>query len=659
MTAEAIGFYGCNRGGYFDLWNCGRTLDYVRQHSWQASRIQPGCCPDIEPYMPGAGFLLGNGAAGSSATSPDSVPLSIVGDTEIVLRIAAADWSPPAAQYLLSKWVTAGNQRTWAIRQNTNGSIDLLASANGGASTVIGSTPPDPASYADVSYWVKVTIDVNDGAGGKRVRFYYAYDTNPDDNTEPKPFEWHLWSDTTTAGTIALFDSTAPLRIGGFDTGAASAFNGKVRRVIVRNGIDGPEVFDMDFAAQITSPGGQTVFAESVHAALVTVVAPAVSEFVPVFGPYTNPIDDDAWWWDANRPESAGFFGMQVTKINGLTSNTMQVTSYPTARCDSSIGYEPAVSNGYTLTFEAVLHGLSCCSVAYGLRALRKALSGCCGDAACSGTRLRFLSCLPQPASACGSWVPPTETTSPWRTLVNAKMTEHPNVVAGSGASCGTCGCKPVTKILFTMQANAEMFLDAFEFLPETGLTAGLTDCVLVPCAVPDCAPDNDFLDDPNCATPILVEPADTVVSCFCPPLFRAEQNFVIDLGGRTFDSDLEVIVHAGSVQLQNLEVLIWTQSGALDFSSGLYTDCNPCNGFTISYVPANSILRRDMCGVRVERPGVKPVNGASVFAGIGGRFHDPCLRLASCRYIVSVRSDGSATAPDATIEILAHEVEP
>jgi len=389
---------------------------------------------------------------------------------------------------------------------------------------------------------------------------------------------------------------------------------------------------------------------------------PTAGESTPyTFGPYTNPVDDDAWWWDVNRPESASFLGMQVTKVSGLEANTQTVTSYPTARCDNSIGFEPVVSNGYTLTFEAILHGLSCCSVAFGLRALRKVLAGCCGDSQCSGSRLRFMSCIPQEVpSACGSWVPPAETTSPWRTLVNAKMVEQPSVLEGSGISCGTCGCKPLTRIMFTMQANADLFLDSYEFLPLTALpVGGLNDCVLVPCATIECVEASDFLVDPNCSSPILVPPADSTVSCFCPPLFRAEQYFVIDLGGRTFDSELEVIVNAGSVQLQNLEVLIWPQFGVHDYSSGLYNDCNPCNGFSISYVPARARLTRDMCGVRVEQPGIRPVNGASVFAGVGGRFHDPCLRLPSCKYVIGIRSDGAATGPDATIQILAREVEP
>lgn len=492
MTAELIGFYGCERGGYLDLWNSPRTLAYVFAHSPTALRVNRDCVPDISEWMPDP------------------------------FQILQEDGS-------------------------------LLLSESGGA-LLLQSQPADGF----------LTTEADDGLTQEN------------------------------GGELLL------------------------------NQLDTP----VDLIPNIS-------------------------------GPFTNPIDDGAWWWDPNRPESAAFLGMQVTKLSGLTANTISVNTFPTARCDNAIGYEPPVSNGYTLTFEAVLHGLTCCSVAYGLRRLRKFLAGCCGESACSGTRLRILSCLPSDADVCATWLPPTETTSPWRTLVNVKMTEQPAVVESSGISCGACGCAPLTKIMFTVRANAEMFLDAFKFLPETALTSGIGNCTLTPCETPVCVEPSDFLDDPSCASPILLPPADTAVSCFCPPLFRAEQWFTVDLDARVFDSDLEVIVHAGSQQLQNLEVLIWPQFASLDHTSGFYTDCNPCNGFTVSYVPQGSELHRDMCGVRVLQPGKSPVNGASVFAGISGRFHDPCLRLPSCKYLVCIRTDGSSTAPDATIEILAHEVEP
>lgn len=381
---------------------------------------------------------------------------------------------------------------------------------------------------------------------------------------------------------------------------------------------------------------------------------------VGVGGPYTNPVDDDAWWYDVFRPESAGFLGLQVTKVTGMDADSIDVTSYATARCDNGIGYERTVYKGATITVEGILHGLTCCAVAYGLRALRKQLLGCCDDNQCTGTQLRFLNCIPDPAPpACGTWLPPAETTSPWRTLTNVKVVELPSIVSGSGASCGACGCKQMTKVMFTLRSNSELYLDERVVLPATVLLSQAPGaCISTICDDAGACDELPFLADPDCDLPILVPPADASSNCFCPPIFSKQQCLSLDLGTRMFDSDMEVEIYSGSTALRNLEVRIWRQIGNNPYDPNLYNACNVCNGFTVSYVPRATTFVRDMCGSTVRR-GTLREQATSVFAGLGGRFADSCLRLACGRYIICIIADGVATANDATIELRVREFEP
>jgi len=392
---------------------------------------------------------------------------------------------------------------------------------------------------------------------------------------------------------------------------------------------------------------------------LTNACCPDTADWLPeaVSGPYTNPVDDDAWWYDVFRPESAGFFGLQVTKVTGLDKDTIDLKSTSTLSCDNRIVHAPTVYKGATITVEGVLHGLTCCAVAYGLRALRKQLLGCCGDDQCRGTRLRFIGCVPQEPDACGTWLPPTETTSPWRTLTNVRVAELPAIVDGSGASCGTCGCKPMTKVMFTLRSNSDLYLDSRVILPPTLLLPGGVENCDLACDDAPCE-DSTFMNDPLCDQPILVPPSDASLSCFCPPLMRSQQCFTVDLGARMFDSDIEVEIYSGATDLRNLEVRVWKQVAGLDYDPILYTRCNACTGFTVSFIPGATTLVRDMCGITATR-GMKKVQAAQVFAGVGGRFSDGCLRLSCGTYIICIFADVFTTPADATITMRAREFEP
>jgi hypothetical protein len=104
--------------------------------------------------------------------------------------------------------------------------------------------------------WLKVTLDIDNGAAGYDVKFYWSLDG----------VTWtQLGTTVTTAGVTTLFASAQVVIFGRGQTGTQLAA-GKFVRAIVKNGIDGPTVLDVDCsqiasgsATSFTALTGQTV----------------------------------------------------------------------------------------------------------------------------------------------------------------------------------------------------------------------------------------------------------------------------------------------------------------------------------------------------------------------------------------------------------------
>lgn len=222
----------------------------VEQGWFTAAQSGARAVYDAEAGQPrNVGYVQLAGVSGDYISTPDAAGLDITGDIEIVKRISGDDWTPGAMQVALSKWHTTSNQRSFYLALNTDGTLALVTSADG--STEL----PPHTSTASVSFsngvagWVKVTFDVDDGAGNRVATFYTA----ADQNTEPSSWT-QLGSTVTTAGATSIYSSTAVLMVGSFIAGTSSMFAGKVYRAIVRDGIGGTTAADFD-ASLCYGPG--------------------------------------------------------------------------------------------------------------------------------------------------------------------------------------------------------------------------------------------------------------------------------------------------------------------------------------------------------------------------------------------------------------------
>jgi len=85
--------------------------------------------------------------------------------------------------------------------------------------------------------WIRVTLDVNNGAGESDTKFFTSGDG----------VIWtQLGVTRTTVGVTSIFNSTTPLRISGQDGTEFNPLAGSVYYAEVRNGIDGPVVASFD-----------------------------------------------------------------------------------------------------------------------------------------------------------------------------------------------------------------------------------------------------------------------------------------------------------------------------------------------------------------------------------------------------------------------------
>ena len=191
----------------------------------------------------GADGLVGQGLNnGTYAYTPDSAVLDITGDIDLVARATCNDWSITTNQCFIGKRFVALND---SFRfQTYNNNFMFLWTEDGSTVKQANGTSPLPFTDGQTG-WVRVTLDVDNGAGGYTVTFYTA----PDSPTEPALASWTVNSTVTVnLGVTSIFSGTSPVEFGS-NAGGFSQIIGTLKRAIIRNGIGGTVVCDADFDA--------------------------------------------------------------------------------------------------------------------------------------------------------------------------------------------------------------------------------------------------------------------------------------------------------------------------------------------------------------------------------------------------------------------------
>ena len=254
-----------NWGGSVDAGRCSFTLDnnsgkYSPRNPSGAYYGQIGRNTPVRVSVNTGSVALDlPGAAGDYVSTPDAAALDITGDIDIRVDATLANWVlpdyPSSGQTtfdrteLIAKAATSG-QVSWALYTRVS-TLYFVWSTNGTALSSATATADLPLTTSG-RLAVRVTLDVNNGAGGNTATFYTAPTING---------PWtQLGSTVTGSGTTSIFASTADLRIGSISTESYDEAIGLVHAAQVYNGIAGTAVANPDFTAQAS---GTTSFADS------------------------------------------------------------------------------------------------------------------------------------------------------------------------------------------------------------------------------------------------------------------------------------------------------------------------------------------------------------------------------------------------------------
>jgi hypothetical protein len=225
------------------------------------------------PYLDGSTGLVMQGLAGGFASTPDSAPLSLTGDVEILALVKLTAWS--------SNTTIAGN-----LNSGTSGyelsTRDLGTGAKRLALYFTGTTVTSNADHTltDGSFaWLRVTRISSTGV----CEFYTA------PSSASVPSSWTQVGTAVTGATGAMVDATLPFKFG--ERAAGQTMTGTLGQVIVRSSVGGTAVLTADFSTQ---QADALSFPESSNSATVSVTTTRYSlglpgvQIVDVTGSFTT-----------------------------------------------------------------------------------------------------------------------------------------------------------------------------------------------------------------------------------------------------------------------------------------------------------------------------------------------------------------------------------
>lgn len=228
-----------------------RHGDYSRRNPMSAlwGKIGPNT-PMRYSIEAGHPYLLLPGDTSSALTTPDHASLGVT-DLDLRIEVALDDYG--AYTELASRFSTSGSNRAWSF-QLPAGSLQLSWYPDGSfASQKVATAPlPVPAVAGD-RIALRVVLDVDNGAGGHLVSFYWAPVI---DATVWLP----LGTATGGAGTTTLIDGTAGLVVGTNTGLVGNGVDGRVYAFQLWDAATGVRKVNVDFS---TAEAGDTSFTDT------------------------------------------------------------------------------------------------------------------------------------------------------------------------------------------------------------------------------------------------------------------------------------------------------------------------------------------------------------------------------------------------------------
>lgn len=311
---------------------------------WAAPALVDGGARPFNPdgmYI-GADGLVGRTLLDNYCTASKSDSLRPTGDLDIAVRIALDDWTPATGDaYILAH----GRLNDWSnvnysLHVQSNGVVNFLrpsSSLRWFVSSV--ATGLSDGSFA----WLRVTFDQDNGSSQCEVKFFTAADSSS------VPTSWTQLGTTQTMSDVGAGKSVAQslwIGSGYVSNFGDQGFFGKMKSVVIKDGINGTTIFDADFDAQ---PADTVAFVESsATSSTVTVSSTRYSYGLP-----------NIQWSTSNATQSlvanrVYYQPFVVTSPITVDMTQFSVTAGPTSAASVRTGIYRADSN-YQPTGAAVL----------------------------------------------------------------------------------------------------------------------------------------------------------------------------------------------------------------------------------------------------------------------------------------------------------------
>lgn len=190
---------------------------------------------------------------GARAWTADKASLDITGDIDMRIDCEADDWLGRTGNILAAKYYAPTDNRSWIFWVDPYGYPSFAWSPDGTNPNRIKVKATAPITGRG-RYVLRVTLDVNNGAGGNTVAFYTGTAIQGGTFTQ-------IGSSVVTTGTTSIFNSTANLEVGTANEAGdrfqftstinADPFCGKVYGYQLRSSIGGVVVAYMQANAQV------------------------------------------------------------------------------------------------------------------------------------------------------------------------------------------------------------------------------------------------------------------------------------------------------------------------------------------------------------------------------------------------------------------------
>jgi hypothetical protein len=224
------------------------------------------------PSAVGALLMPEGGVSQNRVRTPDAAALDITGDIDICGHVRPFDWASGSGQFTTGKGIGQGaGTSAYGLAINAGGTLRMHWSEDGTAVLFADSTVTTGFDGGD-DHWVRATLDVDNGASGRTIKFY----------TSDDGVDWtQLGADVVQAGTTSIHNSASALIVGARNDNGTIPLQGRIYVVQVRDGIDGTLVADCDFTELAA---GTTSFTDSVGLDwTVESAAEVVTDFVVRF----------------------------------------------------------------------------------------------------------------------------------------------------------------------------------------------------------------------------------------------------------------------------------------------------------------------------------------------------------------------------------------